>query len=151
MVTTRKTPSRSADSKTTTRQTATRKTATTPPVSAKATAPVKSGTPVKVKTVAQPSSKTAAKPASKPVPTPKTDKKVKTEKIKVVRDSFTIPKSEYLAIADMKKRALGLGQEAKKSELIRAGLALLAALPDASFQQALARVPTLKTGRPGKN
>ena len=52
-------------------------------------------------------------------------KKAKPEKIKVVRDSFTIPKSEYLQMAALKQRAVGLGMEAKKSELIRAGLLLL--------------------------
>ena len=83
------------------------------PVSAKKTsispAPAKAVQAVKA---AKPS-KTAA---------PKTDKKAKPEKVKVVRDSFTIPKTEYAAIAELKKRAMTLGSEAKKSELIRAGL-----------------------------
>jgi len=83
--------------------------------------------------------------------TPSTDKKKdKTEKIKVVRDSFTIPKAEYAQIAAMKKRAVELGLETKKSELIRAGLLLLAATSDTAFRKALGNVPTLKTGRPGK-
>ena len=83
--------------------------------------------------------------------TPSTDKKKdKTEKIKVVRDSFTIPKAEYAQIAAMKKRAVELGLETKKSELIRAGLLLLAATSDTTFRKALGNVPTLKTGRPGK-
>ncbi len=97
--------------------------------------------------------RTAVKPvqtASTKTTAPKADKKAKAEKIKVVRDSFTIPKFEYAQIADMKKRAMALGKEAKKSELIRAGLALLAATSDAAFSKALASVPTLKTGRPGK-
>ena len=77
-------------------------------------------------------------------------KKDKPEKVKVVRDSFTIPKSEYAQIAVLKKRALGLGLEAKKSELIRAGLLLLSQAADAALSKALGNVPTLKTGRPGK-
>lgn len=72
----------------------------------------------------------------------------KDKKPKLVRDSFTIPKSEYEAIAGLKARALKLGASIKKSELLRAGLKQLAALPDAAFKQALADVPTLKTGRP---
>jgi hypothetical protein len=44
-----------------------------------------------------------------------------------------------------------LGLEVKKSELIRAGLLLLNSASDAAFKKALANVPTLKTGRPGKN
>lgn len=91
------------------------------------------------------------KPAMESAATAKGEKKKdKGEKIKVVRDSFTIPKAEYAQIAVLKKRAMDLGQAVKKSELIRAGLLLLAAAPDASLRKALARVPTLKTGRPGK-
>jgi hypothetical protein len=77
-------------------------------------------------------------------------KAVKEKKVKVVRDSFTIPKAEFTQIADMKKRAMALGVDIKKSELIRAGLQAVFALPDASFKKALAAVPTLKTGRPSK-
>ncbi len=98
--------------------------------------------PVTVKSV-------AAKPA--PATPAKVDKKKdKPEKVKVVRDSFTIPKAEYAQIAAMKKRAMALGMEVKKSELIRAGLALLATTSDAALRKALGNVPTLKTGRPGK-
>jgi hypothetical protein len=77
-------------------------------------------------------------------------KALKEKKVKVVRDSFTIPKSEFTQIAEMKKRAMALGVDIKKSELIRAGLQAVFALPDASFKKALAAVPTLKTGRPSK-
>jgi hypothetical protein len=75
----------------------------------------------------------------------------KIKKIKVVRDSFTIPKDEFMQLAEMKKRALAQGLEIKKSELLRAGLKLLAGANDAGFKKALAAVPTLKTGRPGKD
>jgi hypothetical protein len=148
----------------TTRQAAPRKAPTT---AKKAVAP--SGAPAKALVTAPAADsqaavkgkrvqRTAVKPVKAATPktaapkntAPKAEKKVKTEKIKVVRDSFTIPKTEYAQIADMKKRAMALGKEAKKSELIRAGLALLAATSDAAFSKALASVPTLKTGRPGK-
>ena len=69
----------------------------------------------------------------------------------MVRDSFTIPKTELLQIGDMKKRALTLGVEIKKSELIRAGLSALSGMSDASFKKAIASVPTIKTGRPAKD
>ena len=88
--------------------------------------------------------------AMKPAPVKTDKKKDKPEKVKVVRDSFTIPKTEYAQIAAMKKRAMDQGMETKKSELIRAGLALLATTTDAAFRKALGNVPTLKTGRPGK-
>jgi len=75
----------------------------------------------------------------------------KDKKVKVVRDSFTIPKNEFAQLGEMKKKALALGLEIKKSELIRAGLMLLNSATDAAFKKALVAVPTLKTGRPGKN
>ncbi|WP_428424950.1 hypothetical protein [Methylibium sp.] len=67
---------------------------------------------------------------------------------KLIRDGFTIPKGEYAALADLKQRAAKLGHTAKKSELLRAGIKLLAGLADARFVAALAAVPTIKTGRP---
>ena len=118
------------------------------PATARKTTPA----PVKVSRAAK---TTPAQPATtKPVtvsPTKTDKKKDKPEKVKVVRDSFTIPKGEYAQIAAMKKRAMELGLEVKKSELLRAGLALLSTTTDAAFRKALGNVPTLKTGRPGKD
>jgi hypothetical protein len=71
-------------------------------------------------------------------------------KMKLVRDSFTIPKSEYGTIADLKERALSLGRSVRKSEVIRAGLAALKALPQDALARVLAAVPSIKTGRPKK-
>jgi len=76
---------------------------------------------------------------------------VKDKKVKVVRDSFTIPKNEFVQLGEMKKKSLSLGIDIKKSELIRAGLMLLGSMNDAAFKKALANVPTLKTGRPVKS
>ena len=72
----------------------------------------------------------------------------KAKKPKLVRDSFTIPKAEYVVLADLKQRAAKLTRPAKKSELLRAAIKTLAALSDAAFLTALAQVPALKTGRP---
>ncbi len=112
-------------------------------------APVKAVRTVAKTAAPAPTKTVTAKPA--PATPAKADKKKdKPEKVKVVRDSFTIPKAEYAQIAAMKKRAMALGIEVKKSELIRAGLALLATTSDAVLRKALGNVPTLKTGRPGK-
>jgi hypothetical protein len=70
------------------------------------------------------------------------------KKPKLVRDSFTIPKVEFVAIDALKTRAISLGTSVKKSELLRAGLMVLQGLSDAAFKTALTAVPTLKTGRP---
>ena len=71
-----------------------------------------------------------------------------TAKPKLVRDSFTIPSDEYAALAQLKQRALGFAHPAKKSELLRAGIKLLAGLSDAALMRALKNVPAIKTGRP---
>jgi hypothetical protein len=79
-------------------------------------------------------------------PSDKSDKSDKSQKL--VRDSFTMPKGEYAAIEAVKERALALGRQVKKSEILRAGLRALASMSDRSLTTALAAVPTLKTGRP---
>jgi hypothetical protein len=71
-------------------------------------------------------------------------------KPKLVRDSFTIPELEYTQLEALKRRALALAHHAKKSELLRAGIATLAAMDDARLLAALQSVPSLKTGRPKK-
>ena len=76
--------------------------------------------------------------------------KAKTGKIKMERDSFTIPRDEYAQIAILKKRLEALGKPVKKSELLRAGLKLLAAMDDHALQTAVIAVPIIKTGRPKK-
>jgi hypothetical protein len=81
------------------------------------------------------------------VPT-KPKQAVKQKKPKLVRDSFTIPKAEYVVVEELKQRADKLSRPAKKSELLRAGIKILASLSDAALLSALAQVPTIKTGRP---
>ncbi len=86
--------------------------------------------------------------APKPVKAVKVAKPAKVKKPKLVRDSFTIPKDEYVVIDSLKLRAGKLGQSVKKSELLRAGVKALAAMSDIQFKAALSNVPTIKTGRP---
>lgn len=69
-------------------------------------------------------------------------------KLKLVRDSFTMPELEYTQLEALKRRALGLAHHAKKSELLRAGIAALAAMDDTALLATLQAVPSLKTGRP---
>ena len=90
----------------------------------------------------------AAAPAKAPTVVNKPVKLEKVKKPKLIRDSFTIPKPEYVVLDVLKERAGKLSRAAKKSELLRAGIKALAAMPDAAFLAALAAVPTIKTGRP---
>ena len=103
------------------------------------------------KTATATSKKVAAKPKIKSAPTAHTVIEAKLKKPKLVRDSFTFPKDEYQAIAGLKQKALGLKHNAKKSEILRAGLKLLSSLNDKAFLAALTNVPALKTGRPAKS
>jgi len=79
-----------------------------------------------------------------------TPKLLKEKKIKLVRDSFTIPKPEYMVLDVLKTRALVLGLAVKKSELLRAGIKALASMSDSQFTTILKSIPTLKSGRPSK-
>ena len=69
-------------------------------------------------------------------------------KQKLVRDSFTMPKAEYMLIDALKQRAGQLGRPTKKSELLRAGIKALHAMNDTALKQAMAELPVIKTGRP---
>ena len=125
------------------------KTVTVKPVAVKPAA--KKQTPI-VQTVAK--KPVTKKPLSKAFATTKVAKAVKPvkaekpKKPKLVRDSFTIPKVEYVVLEALKLRAAKLTRTVKKSELLRAGIKALAAQSDAAFLSSLEKVPAIKTGRP---
>ena len=131
------------------RKTAARKPA--PPVKARAKpavkATLKAALKPAIKTAFKPVVKTAVKAVSKPATLSKASK---DKKPKLVRDSFTIPKTEYTVLDELKQRTGKLLSTAKKSELIRAGIKALAAMSDAALLAALKAVPAIKTGRPKK-
>lgn len=101
-----------------------------------------------------PASQPAAKPASAGKKgkkgAVKAEKPAKPRKIKLVRDSYAMPEPEYQQIGALKKRLAAMGGDAKKSELLRAGIALLASLNDAELKVAVGRIERIKTGRPSK-
>lgn len=100
----------------------------------------------------------AAKPApakqparmTTPAAIKKADQTVKAKKVKLVRDSFTMPETEYAVIAELKKRCLKAGVSAKKSEILRAAVAGLVKLSDSAVVTAIRRLEVVKTGRPAK-
>jgi D-aminopeptidase len=94
--------------------------------------------------------KASAEKQSSSVVSVKTEKPVKAKKVKLVRDSFTIPKVEYLALDALKLRAADLKHPIKKGELLRAGIKALTSMTNAQLLLALQAVPALKTGRPSK-
>lgn len=72
-------------------------------------------------------------------------------KAKLVRDSFTMPQGDFDLIAGLKDRALGFKRPTKKSELLRAGLQVLAGLNDTALRSTLDALTPLKPGRPKKS
>lgn len=120
------------------------------PASKKAAAkPAKPAAKAPAKAV-KPAVKPVAKPAAKPAVKATVAKVAKEKKIKMVRDSFTMPKPEFAVLDTLKIRAAKMGYPVKKTELLRAGIKVLAALSDATFLAAVRAVPNLKTGRPAK-
>ena len=92
--------------------------------------------------------KAALAKAAAPAGADKKPTAVKAKKEKLVRDSFTIPKSEFAVLDQLKRRADIMARSVKKSELLRAGIKLLASLSNDALLAALSQVPTIKTGRP---
>lgn len=104
--------------------------------------------------------KAVAKPAAKAVPVAKSEKDDKAEKeskitkktkLKVVRDSFTMPQNEYQKISDIKDICLKAGLQVKKSEVLRAGVIALCAMSDEQLNSAMSALDKIKTGRPNKH
>ena len=112
---------------------------------------------------AKPVSKVAVRPVKKsPAPVKKitvslkdagkAEKSVKAaKKPKVVRDSFTMPQSEYQKISQIKALCLKSGLQVKKSEVLRAGVIALCAMSEAQLTKALGSLDKIKTGRPNKH
>lgn len=97
----------------------------------------------------------AAKPAEKfagmatSVTLPKPNG-AKSKKLKLVSDRYKLPDNEYANLMALKKRLLLLGVDAKKGQLLRAGLMLLVSMSDIQLKQAVAKVEIIKEAPPPK-
>jgi len=80
----------------------------------------------------------------------KSGKPAKVKKTKRVRATFTMPEPEYALIKNLKKRCLDEGVSVKKNEILRAAVAGLAKLSDASVLAAVRRLEVIQTGRKAK-
>jgi hypothetical protein len=107
--------------------------------------------PVKPVPVPAPASEPAAAKIVKEVKVVKEPKVAKKPKPKVVRDSFTMPQSEYQKISEIKEIGLKAGLQVKKSEVLRAGVIALCAMNDEQLNKALSSLDKIKTGRPNKH
>ena len=108
----------------------------------KKVSPVKS-VPAKLKVAAKKTTAVSTKKATKEIAKPKL-------KLKVIRDSFTMPQSDYAKIAVLKQALMKSGIQVKKSELLRAGLLELEKLSLAQLKKSVSQVEQIKTGRPKK-
>lgn len=126
------------------------------PVATKSRAPAKKAvTKVATKAVKKAATKVALKPAGKPAVKapqaavkPVVQVKEKAKKAKLVRDSFTMPEGEYQVLSDVKKAFLKSGVSVKKSELLRAGVALIKNMELAKLNAVIAALAPIKAGRP---
>ena len=150
--TTSPTPEPTATVKQTASQPAAKRAVAKTAVASKAPAQKASARKVAVKKVVV--KKVVAKPAAaaKPAKAPKAPKAFKPAKVakapKVVRDSFTMPQSDFDIIDRIKLRAIEWKQPVKKSEVLRAALHALEALSDAKVRALLTGLAPIKKGRP---
>lgn len=70
---------------------------------------------------------------------------VAAKREKRVHSSFSMPDSQYAMLAALKTRCLAFGVNAKKGELLAAGLHMLANLPDTSLEASV--LPFLRLDR----
>ncbi|MEZ5454700.1 MAG: hypothetical protein R3F04_01080 [Lysobacteraceae bacterium] len=93
--------------------------------------------------------KSVRKIAKAPVVTPVVIKKkattkpvapVRKEKVRKVKDRFSMPEHDFALIDKLKQRAKSQGRVAKKSELLRAGLQALNLLDEVELLAALNRL-----------
>jgi hypothetical protein len=80
----------------------------------------------------------------------KVRKREKDKQEKVIRDSFTMPVTDYALIAELKQHWLSAGMEVKKSQLLRAGLHALSRLSKSAQKRILTELEPVKTGRPAR-
>ncbi len=98
--------------------------------------------------VSAPEVKAKQKSVKRKAPAEAAPVEVVKERVKLVRDSFTMPRDDFALIDQLKARATEFKRPAKKSELLRAGLQVLARLEDAQLRAALDALKPLKAGRP---
>jgi len=77
-------------------------------------------------------------------------KSTKGKKIKLIRDSFTMPEPEYELVSLLKRRCIKNGFAAKKSEILRAAVISFSTHSDAAVIRALKALAVIKSGRPPK-
>src|SRR3569832_2952659 len=96
----------------------------------------------------KPAAKPAVKPEMKPASVEKPKEKEKPKKEKVVRDSFTMPESEYRVLGEVKRACLKDGVDIFFCVLFRFGVVLFCLLCVLVLLLVLSALPPMKAGRP---
>jgi hypothetical protein len=128
---------------------------------AKTTAPLKPSNKVTAakkatKPVAKVQSGTVAKKlkpdvsVTTPVAAPKAQSSAKKAmpKVKLIRDSFTLPEADHDLIKQCKKAAIAGGRETKKSEVVRAAIRAFSDMPVSQQLAAYGKLQAIAVGRP---
>ena len=68
----------------------------------------------------------------------------------MIRDSPTMPSTDYEKIGQLRAKCLKVGLSVTKSEIIRAGLHALESLPMERLREVIESLEKVKTGRPGR-
>jgi hypothetical protein len=110
----------------------------------------KTSTPPAGKAVKPAKAVAASKGERRSAAAPAAAAKPKKQRIKLVRDGFTMPQPDFDLIDMLKARTLEAKRATKKSELLRAGLHALAGLPPERLIALLGGLTAVKTGRPKK-
>ena len=66
----------------------------------------------------------------------------------IIRETFSMPPADSALIDQLRQRIAAQGVILNRSEILRAALAALSALPDSLLAEAGNNVPKMKTGRP---
>ncbi|MDQ3816333.1 MAG: hypothetical protein M3362_01420 [Acidobacteriota bacterium] len=78
------------------------------------------------------------------------EKGVKSDPMRAVGDSFTMPAGEHEQLGGIKKKCLDKSVHVTKSEILRVGLLLAAKLSTREFLKLWKALPKLSPGRPRK-
>lgn len=102
---------------------------------------------MKVEKAVKPTKIEKATKAAKPA---KAEKPVKPPREKVVRDSFSMPKSEHAQLKALRESLAKGGRICTKSELLRAGIQLLLKAPAADARALVEGLPVVPKGKSAK-
>jgi hypothetical protein len=109
----------------------------------------KSSVPAKKPVAKKPTANRApAKPPAVAKKAMTSDAKKSQPKVKLVRDSFTLPEVDHDLIKQCKKAAIVSGRETKKSEVVRAAIRAFSELSTAQQLAAYAKLQSIAVGRP---